>query len=286
MDSERLLREIRDDHLSGALELTRKAAQALVLLLEELRGKPPERVRVQIERFAQDLMKAQPAMASIRNLATSTLQASRAGDGSALKVVEEFLSALEASVEKIAHHAMKLIPSRSQVMTVSYSSTVLRSFELAKGQGKSFSVFCPESRPLGEGMDLAKKLAQLGIPVVVCADALAPSLVRECDKVLVGGDALAPEGLVNKIGTYPLALAAREAKVPFIALISRQKFLPHFDPHWISEMDPGELLKLEEPVENVRVCNRYFDLTPLRLISQVVTEEGAFPASKTKEVLK
>jgi translation initiation factor 2B subunit (eIF-2B alpha/beta/delta family) len=169
-------------------------------------------------------------------------------------------------------------------MTISKSSTVYESLKRAKRQGKRFSVVCPESRPLNEGVGFARELGKLGVSVTLCADALAPSLVDECDLMLIGGDALASEGLVNKIGTYPLALAARRVGVPFIALISTQKHLGHFDSRWIAEMDPKELFS--EPIENIRVCNRYFDLTPLDLITRIVTERGIYSIQEIREVLE
>jgi len=175
------------------------------------------------------------------------------------------------------------MPPRSRILTISHSSIVLQTCETAKREGKAFSVICPESRPLCEGVTLARALSRLRLPVTVCADALAPTLVSECDLVLVGGDALAPEGLVNKIGTYPLALASREAQVPFIVLISSQKFLSHFDGHWIPKSDPRELRS--EPMGNVSVMNRYFDITPLKFISQAVTEDGVYPHKEIEAMI-
>lgn len=283
-ESDRLLREIREDHRSGAVTLTLKASEALRLLLQELQAQPKEHRRSRLQEFAQHLIEAQPEMASIRNLARKVLDAfQKSRARGAVLVMERFVHALQQSSEKIAQHGVELISNNPQVMTVSYSLTVFQTMEKARREGQAFSVICPESRPLCEGVDLAQRLDELGVPVTICADGLAPSFVSQCDAVLVGGDALAPEGLVNKIGTYPLALAARQTRVPFVALMGAQKFLSHFDSGWIREHDPRELVPNAKG--NTHVCNRYFDLTPRALITKVVTEKGIHSMEEIKGML-
>ncbi len=265
--SERLLAEIAQDHHAGATALTRRAAEALHHRLGEadaLSG---------IEEFADRLAEAQPAMASIRNLAERAKAAARVGSVSnAQNAVGQFVEELDASTERIAREAQSLLSDVDRVVTVSASSTVAAAVRNAHMANPGLAVVCPESRPLREGVTLAESLAGAGLAATVCADALAPSLVRDADIVLVGGDALAPEGLVNKIGTFPLALAAQHVGIPFVPLISRLKLLQHFDERGIAEMDPSEVLMASEA--SMRVRNRYFELTPLELLTHVVTETG------------
>jgi len=279
----RLLYEIESDHRSGAVVLTLKAGEALLSFARELESELPEHAHKLLEEFARRLVQAQPAMASIRNLTAKVLQVVNESGLSALpRAVEEFSRALTASTAEIARHASKLIREGARVMTISHSSTVLEAFKTAREQGRSFTVICPESRPLLEGVKLARDLGEMGISVELCADALAPSLVGVCDIVIVGGDVLAPQGLINKIGTYPLALAAHAASVPFVALIGSQKLLAHFDLEWIPEMDPRELCA--EPPANVKILNRYFDLTPLEYLTEIVTERGIYDTEELGEV--
>ncbi len=280
--SDRLLRQIAEDHRSGATALTRRAGEALLAFLKERPGASPE----ELGRFAEGLVEAQPAMASIRNLARHAREAARRGGPSAVRAaVEAFLEELARSPVEIAERALPLIPRGARVLTTSFSATVFEALRRAHEAGKGIFVVCPESRPLREGLRLARELAALGVPVEVCVDALAPSLVGECDLVVVGGDALAPEGLVNKCGTYALALAASSERKPFVALISELKVLERFEPKWAQRaMPPDEVL--EAPLEGVRVRNAYFDLTPLARISTVVTERGAFRPEPDREALR
>lgn len=281
--SEHLLDEIKNDHRSGATALTLKAGEALKCRIRELESRPEELAR-ELPAFAERLVEAQPAMASMRNLAVTVLQAlPDAGPEDLVQIIDGFVQELQESTDAIAGHALGLIPEGARVITISYSSTVLRALKRAHDEEKRLVVICPESRPAGEGLRLAQALSAEDIGVVLCADAMAPSLVHDCDLVVVGGDALAPEGLVNKIGTYALALAAREVRIPCAALIATQKLLEHFDGSWIPAMDPKELLPKE--IGHVYVINKYFELTPFELISHVVTEDGLFTREEARDLL-
>ena len=124
----------------------------------------------------------------------------------------------------------------------------------------------------------AKALGAKGIRTRLVVDSAAPSLMVECDVVVVGADAVTPEGVVNKIGTYALALAARERNVPFYVLAGTEKFLPFL--LRIEERDPKEIT--QEAIPNGSVENRYFDCTPLDFITGVVTQEGVIAGKEIR----
>ena len=281
--SERLLQEIAQDHSSGATELTRRAGEALLAFLEERPQAPPE----ELARFAERLAGVQPAMASLRNLARRTLEALKEQSdlAAAREAIQRFLQALEQSPTRIAERALPLIPKGARLLTISYSSAVFLALKRAQEEGKGISVVCPESRPLREGLRLAQELARLGVETEVCVDALAPALVEECDLVLVGGDALAPEGLVNKCGTLALALAAHRQGKPFVAAIGQLKFLKRFELSWIREMPPEEVLN-DVQLPHARVLNRYFDLTPLERVTHIVTESETLKPEEVQRRLR
>jgi len=115
-------------------------------------------------------------------------------------------------------------------------------------------------------------------------DALAPSMRTDVEVVLVGADSLSIEGLVNKIGTYPLALAARAHEVPFYLLCGTEKFLPaDYTLPEESPKDPQEVWP-DHP-KGVQVMNRYFDLTPLEYLSGIATEEGMLSPTEVREII-
>lgn len=275
-----LIDEIRRDNRSGATRLSHRAGEALLAWLHEAHDvKSLEATRAALGRFALELAGAKRPMASIFNLVNQTLLAV---DGATSitdlrrrleATVRQFTARLEQSTAQITAQAAKLIVPGATLMTISYSATACAAFQQAFSAGKRFTVICPESRPICEGRALARELAQLGLDVRLIADAAAPALVRRCDLVLVGGDALAPEGLVNKIGSYALGLAARAGHRPFVALVPQQKYLPRFREDSLPQ-EPAEELWPERAIENLTVQNRYFELVPLELVTEVVSETG------------
>ena len=287
-DIQSQIEKIRSDNTSGAVELALRAAETLNALGENVEA---SLLSAYIEAAAGELIKAQPAMAPIFNLANETLLAA-----SELGQVEEirravrtscrdFIGRLERAGQEIGKIVTDLIQDDSTIMTYSYSSTLLKALLLAKAAGKRFNVICPESRPMGEGVGLAKKLGEGGIKVSLVIDAAAFSFLPEVGMVLVGADSIFPHGLVNKIGTSGLALAAKATNTDIYALCGREKFLPPNYPLQFRESrDPTEILS--EPARNVTAINYYFDLTPLEHLSAVVTEDGIMTPRELKTKLQ
>ncbi len=110
-------------------------------------------------------------------------------------------------------------------------------------------------------------------------------LIEQIRKDNVSG-AASMEGVVNKIGSYGLAVLARARKVPFFTLCGSEKFLPRqFSKSPESELkDPREIL--ERPIKNVTAINYYFDITPLSLLSGVICEEGVLHREEIAHRLK
>jgi translation initiation factor eIF-2B subunit delta len=275
--AEDILQEIRKDNRSGAAQLAQKGAQ---LLLEVLKTGKAEEIKV----LGRALVDAQPSMAPMVNLvnhlfaAIDALQDQQSIKEKGIAAVQGFLDDLIAGPERIKGNALALLKDKKRVMTHSYSSTVLE----VLGHAEGVEVICPESCPLLEGVRTAQELGERGIRTRIVVDSAAPSLMGECDVVIVGADAVTPEGVVNKIGTYALALAAREQKVPFYVLAGQEKFLPL--PLLIEERDPKEVT--QEAIPHSKVENRYFDCTPLKLITGVVTQDGVIPGKEVRKRLE
>ncbi len=280
-----VLQEIRGDHLSGATQLAERAAK---FLLDYLKGWIEGELLVEIRSLGRDLVAAQPAMAPMVNLvnqlfrATETLEDPLEIKRRGIAALEGFLDGLIKGTEKIREHALPLLKGKKVVVTHSYSSTVLG----VLGHAKGIEVICPEARPLCEGLKTARELGEKGIKVRFMVDCAALSLVGECDLVMVGADSITPEGVVNKTGTYGLALAAKEGGVPFYVLSGREKFLPppFSQALRIERKDSGEVTK--ETIPNMVVENFYFEFTPLRLISAVVTPDGMITGDQVREILE
>ena len=171
--------------------------------------------------------------------------------------------------------------------TAGYGSA-LGVIRAAVEQGKKISVFADETRPFMQGARLtAWELIREGISTTVITESMAGPLMRggEIDVIVVGADRIAANGdTANKIGTYTVAVLAREHKVPFYvaAPISTIDLATADGDHIpIEERDQREVTHLGTsrltPI-GALIRNPAFDVTPHRYITGIITERGIFTA--------
>jgi methylthioribose-1-phosphate isomerase len=162
--------------------------------------------------------------------------------------------------------------------------TALAPIYAAKERGKRVAVFADETRPLLQGSRLtAWELMQSGVDVTLITDSMAARVMfeRRIDLVLVGADRIARNGdVANKIGTYGVAVLAREHGIPFYVCAPLSTFdrrIESGDEIPIEQRSPDEVTRGFGPAtapEGVRVYNPAFDVTPARLVTGIVTEVG------------
>jgi methylthioribose-1-phosphate isomerase len=162
--------------------------------------------------------------------------------------------------------------------------TALGVIKAAKEQGKRVSVFATETRPLLQGARLTTwELMQEGIPVTLITDSMAGYFMQQktIDCVIVGADRIAASGdVANKIGTYTLAVLAKESKIPFYVAAPTSTIdfsLSSGDKIPIEERSPEEVTHIQGvPVatEGIRAANPAFDVTPHNYVSAIITEKG------------
>lgn len=145
-------------------------------------------------------------------------------------------------------------------------------------------VYVNETRPLRQGARLTTwELAQAGIEHTLVVDSAGPSVVARgmVDAVVVGADRIAANGdVINKIGTYPLALAAARAGIPFV-VAAPESTLDEATPDGtaveIEIRDPAEVLGSDTPATTTAL-NLAFDVTPADLVTAIVTEDRVLTA--------
>ncbi|GAC1658996.1 MAG: S-methyl-5-thioribose-1-phosphate isomerase [Candidatus Dormibacteraceae bacterium] len=162
--------------------------------------------------------------------------------------------------------------------TVDYG-TALGVIRAAHEQGLAPTVMAMETRPRAQGARLTTwELARLGVPFRLIADSAAGAALSGglVDIAIAGADRIAANGdTANKVGTYPLALLAREHKVPFYiaAPVSTVDLeTPDGSGIEIEERAEGEVTTFAPP--GTRAWNPAFDITPSRLITAIITEYG------------
>ena len=200
------------------------------------------------------------------------------------KRMAEHGAALIQDGDTIIHHC-----NTGALATVDWG-TALGVIRTAHEQGKRIHVLVDETRPRLQGARLtAWELEQYGVPYEIISDNTAGYFLKagKVQKCFVGSDRTAANGdVANKIGTYMLALAAFDNGVPFYPVVPTSTIdmsLAHGDLIPIEERDPQEVLGLEfegqrVAPQNAKARNIAFDVTPARLVTGIVTENGvAYP---------
>ncbi len=280
---EEAIASIAEDHTSGASRIARVGLETMTLLVLEAKGKPDPR---DLAEAARRISEAQPAMAIVHNVVQMFTQLVSEGM-EPMAVRNQLQEELETAKERIARTYLKIAPEDAVVVTTSFSDNALAVLQLAHDKGRIRRVYVLEARPLLEGRFLVVALKEAGIAASLAPDALGPQLVAEATSVLVGADSVLRDGsVVNKIGSYGLALAARQHGKPFHVACETLKFDARHDAtSWPGSraMNPREVW--ENPPEQVDVVNRYFEVVPASLVTAIVTERGSYPPDLVKTML-
>jgi methylthioribose-1-phosphate isomerase len=149
-------------------------------------------------------------------------------------------------------------------------------------QGKHITVFADETRPLLQGARLtACELKRDGIPVTLITDGMVGYVMQKrlVNKVIVGADRIVKDAVINKIGTFTVAVLAKEHGIPFYVAAPRSTFdLSRAASSVIIEQrNPEEVTHIGSrriAPEGVKVLNPAFDITPLEYVSAVICEDG------------
>ena len=197
-----------------------------------------------------------------------------------------------AACRSIGRNGAALVPDGKGILThcnagglaTAGYGTALGVVRAALEAGKKCAVFADETRPWLQGARLtAWELLQDGIPVTLLPDVAAASLLASgrIGCVVVGADRIARNGdTANKVGTYPLALAAKAASVPFFVAAPTSTIdlrAPSGADIPIEQRAPAEVTHLagaRVAAEGVQVFNPAFDVTPAAYVAAIITERG------------
>lgn len=266
-----------------------------------------------LEDVARDLLDARPSMQVVTNRvnrvmhgATTTWDTTSgdttSGDRTAVagertpaaveesanRVIEAALGADAAAAATAADHVEAVGKTGGshdtrelRVLTLSRSGTVLEALRRAA----TTEVLVAESRPAREGVDVAEELASESpdTDVTLFVDAAVAHVLsnRDVDAVLVGADAVLPDGGVsNKVGTRTAALAAARESVPVHVVTARDKVSPGSTP----EFEAGDPRPVYDGDADLSVLAPRFDLTPPDLVDGVLTENGLLDPADVADV--
>jgi methylthioribose-1-phosphate isomerase len=208
----------------------------------------------------------------------------------------------KALCEAIGRHGAEIIDDGDCILTHCNAGalatggigTALAPIYTARRQGKKVSVFADETRPLLQGARLTSwELQQDQIPVTLICDNMAAVVMSQgkINKVIVGTDRVAKNGdVANKIGTFTVALLARENNIPFYVALPYSTFdknLPTGDDIPIEERSPSEITNWggQTAPDGINVYSPAFDITPAELVTGYITDKGILKGDDIKNII-
>ncbi|MFX1413424.1 MAG: S-methyl-5-thioribose-1-phosphate isomerase [Promethearchaeota archaeon] len=294
-------------NIRGAPAIGVAAAMGVALATIEYKELPKERFSEKIAEAATIIRKTRPTASNLfwavdRVMKIVQTYPDNPTNISNLVVEEAKIMAQEdINVNKrIGKNGAKLLEDGDVILThcnagslatVQYG-TALAPVRTAIEEGKKISVIADETRPRLQGARLtAFELQYDKIPVKVISDTSSGLLMRlgKVKKVIVGTDRVTSEAVFNKIGTYLVALAANDNSIPFYvaAPSSTLSLQETIEDVTIEQRDSSEvsqiLGKLQIVPDGVDCLNYAFDITPFRLVTAIITEDGVF---SPEELLK
>ncbi|HHX42695.1 MAG TPA: hypothetical protein GX714_01735 [Chloroflexi bacterium] len=274
------LDQLRRDNRSGASEITLEALHMLVDAVGDSVTRSADAYRSWLVRVSRELVAAQPAMASLFRLVNDMLwEVGEAPTGeqmrhAALTYLQDYQARMEVALGALEQRAVAYLADYAQIMTYSRSATVVRALRALRQGNRNLRIYCSEGRPALEGQVLASELVWADVDVTLGVDMALFGWLGEVQALVVGADSISAAGVVNKIGTAPLMQAAAEWGLPRIVLCTGNKLLPgdYVLPQELRGGDPEEIMPVSS--KHLTVRNAYFDVTPLELVSTVITERG------------
>lgn len=293
---EKTYQKIKSVEIQGATAV----AEATLLELKRYGLAVPAKTKDEwlekVDRAAAKLRSARPTEALADNAARSVLWRDNFREAESVaqarnaleRAVVDFLLLISRAREDIVAFGQEILKDRRQIFVHCHSSTVVDILIQGHRSGLEFQVFNTETRPLFQGRITSERLLKAGIPVTMVTDSAASFFLSpasgpdyQMDLFLVGADALLADGsVVNKIGSYGMALAAREAGLPFYAAASLLKFHPESQIE-IERRCPKEVW--DRPPRGLEIINYAFDRVPAEMLTGYITEQGIVAPRELKK---
>jgi methylthioribose-1-phosphate isomerase len=297
---------IRNMVIRGAPAIGVAAAMGVALGVKDSPARTVHELRDDFETVATVISKTRPTAVNLfwalKRMRAAFDQALESGtlEAEAIRaakhaLVEEAQRVLEEDIavnREIGRHGAELLKESMTVLTHCNAGalatggygTALGVIRASVAAGKKIHVFADETRPFLQGARLtAWELAQDGIPVTLITDSMAGHFMRQglLQAAIVGADRIAANGdVANKIGTYSVAVLARENSIPFYVaapLSTIDLNLASGDQIPIEERSPKEVTHLSGVAiapREIDARHPAFDVTPHRYVTAIITEKG------------
>lgn len=283
--------------IRGAPLLGVAAAFALALAASDSKAKTKENLIGDLERAGATIRATRPTAVNLFWALDRVLDKARrySGDfgGLAAFVADEAQRIADEDVAAnrlIGMHGAELVRDGDVLLThcnagalatVGYG-TALGVVRAAREQGRKVEVFATETRPLLQGARLTTyELRRDGVPVTLITDSMVGYVMRRrlVNKVVVGADRIVRDAVINKIGTFTVAVLAKEHEIPFYVAAPKSTFdlTRTSEEVTIEQRSPDEVTHVgmqRIATEGINVLNPAFDITPLEYVTAIICESG------------
>jgi methylthioribose-1-phosphate isomerase len=302
---------ITDMVIRGAPAIGVAAAMGVAIGVQHSKAKTIDELRPEFDEICAVLAKTRPTAVDLfwaidrmkAKFAALTAQTSDLEKIRAAMIAEAKQVHLEkrATDEAMGRFGSELMPSEGRVMTQCNAGalatagigTALGVFRVAVEQGKKLHVLVPETRPYLQGARLtAWELHKGGIPLTLITDNMVGHFLKTgtVGAIVTGADRVAANGdTANKIGTYQIAVLAKENNVPFYIAAPVSTFdlsIPDGTHIPIEERSSDEVIYIKNIriAPDVKAAHPGFDVTPARYITAIITERGIARAPYTESL--
>jgi ribose 1,5-bisphosphate isomerase len=282
-EAQRIIADIRALKIQGATKIAGSGVKCIEITARKSAAKNRGAFFSELQFLSERLSNARPTEPALRNAIKSVLLRVQIYEDFdtikkyTIQVCTNYIKELKTMINKIADIGSNQIKDSEKILTHCHSEHVIAILKAAKKQGKAFEVYVTETRPKYQGIITAKKLLNSGIKVTYCIDAAIGYIMTDVTKVLVGCDAILADGsIVNKRGTFPIAVTANKFGVPVVVAGGTYKFDAQTilgQPEPVEHRDPSEVIN-PRTLPKAQILNPAFDITPAEYVHSLVTEKG------------
>jgi len=303
---------IRDMVVRGAPAIGVTAAMGIALGVRDAEGDHVSELRRHFDEICETIGETRPTAVNLfwairrmqdRFEACSEMPVEQIKQALILEAQRMYVEYIAAN-EAMGKHGAALMPSSGGVLTHCNAGalatcgygTALGVIRAAVESGKKLQVFADKTRPFLQGSRLtAWELVKDGIPTTVISDNMAGTIMKQgkIDAVVVGADRIAANGdVANKVGTYTVAVLAKEHGIPFYVAAPFSTVdleTPDGSKIPIEQRATREVTHIAGKAiapEGVKVENPAFDVTPAKYVTAIITERGVVKAPYEENLRK
>lgn len=268
------------------------AGMGMALAAYECRNMKKEDQWEYLKKAAYTLSHARPTTANrmskvtegCLNAAKAAMEEGRRVDEAIFNRTIDSLNRRYSTMEKVAEYLVDMFPDKGHIMTQCFGETIVgMSLRVCQRRNKNIKLFVPETRPYFQGARLTASVAyDMGFDTTVITDNMPAytMVTKKIDLFTSAADAICLDGhVVNKIGTYQIAIVAKYHGVPYFVTGIPDREYEDISQVTIEERDPKQVLEargIPNTMDGVKGYYPSFDITPPHLVSGVVTDKGIF----------